>query len=377
MSISINEILNLICSNDEDISIRGLHILSIISVDDPMLIITNLSQIRLAIFSLISISNPKYGAISSIIRDLSISFHQKPFLVQDYCISLINTSSDITLSYFRNSLSNDYNISPLLLPILDLFYRVLQSSFQLTPEIILSFFNHCLIGFLPLSSLVSAFLLRFEDIILHVSTFENQYFPLMAKLISNNDRFISYFFITLWVSLMPFLFDRESAIRSLSQQSQKLFLYIDEESPFLKQSKFLIDWIKSSNLEKENLKKNVEILKKEGLILLEKFSLENYNQNSENTISLSLKIQKEPIQRENIKVFNKGVFSNSWSNATLTMILDGQFLIWGDAAQQLQHGNALFFSDILSVELIDTEKKKLFNVINFKTKKENYQMAFD
>jgi len=373
-------ILNCLCSKQNHIINKGTDLLLILSIEDPMVVINGLLQIKLAIRCLCSSSSPHWGAVSSLVVSITNAYQSKMFLLKDNIQTILEISMDITLAYKRSTILAA-GFSPSLVPFVDLVYRAMQNQQPITPKLLICFVDHCMIGFLPMSSFIPVFSKRIEEIFEIIKQMASRedtiQFERFAAPISSNERSISTFFMTLWVFLMGEYIVRENTIQALAQQSLRLFQYALEESTYGKIARYLFNCAKSSINEKESFKQLSDALKPDALKELELISKNHCQSDYGNAAVLTSKIQNDPIQKEDIQVFSKGVFSGSWNNAVLRMVLDGQFLIWGATTTQLQHGNALFFQDIISVEITDTQKKKNNNVILFKTKKDQIQMAFD
>ncbi|KAH0793114.1 hypothetical protein GPJ56_003009 [Histomonas meleagridis] len=355
MSNQNDEIISQLASSSDEIRYHGSNAFVAQSFLHPEKVLRNLNDLTLVIYALCSSTEPEWGTISAILFGMSNAINMKPEMLQDLFIRLVEISGTIT----STSLSFPSKAEPFY-PHLSIFSQAIINNFnfEITREVILAITDHSLIGYLSDSSLVQILINNLDKVITICKGFDFHDLNKIATPMSSRSPNISNFYLALWSNIILEIHDNQFATKALRAHAASLTKHIDT----YESSKFLLDMIKASPKEKEQLLKSGPLICKRVIS-----HLKQPQNASESSTFQSAKSTKQTTSRFNIYKAQVAIIksklmslrSKKWDeNADLKLVEEASILFWSHAGNYVHKGVAVQCSDIEEMQLLKKEADK-------------------
>ena len=249
----IIDMLSLLCSSDGGVRRNSSAAFISLSFTHPEIIIDKINEIKLVLISLCATSTPCWATVSSIMFVISNAINLHPISLRTKLPDFIEISRIITKAAFNQN-NNVERFQPILSYYSQSIIKNYNSSFQVTKEIILSISEHCLLGFLPYSSLIQLLVEKFQQVVIIAKEMGNDDLMKLAKPLSCTENMIIKFYLTLWVNLMASLMLNPFAVEAIRTQALKLISL----SKNYEDAKILVNISKASPKEKAALNKDIK-----------------------------------------------------------------------------------------------------------------------
>lgn len=246
------DVLSLLCSEDSSIRRSASSAFVSLSFAQPEQLTSSVSEIKLVILSLCATPLPFWGTISSVVFALANAINLHPASLRASLIDYIEISKIVTRTAFAQCGDND-RFPQILSYYAQSLIKNYGSGFQITREIILSVSAHCLLGFLPCSSLVQLLVVKFQQVLIIAKEMGNDDLMELAKPLACADEMIINFYLALWVNLMASLLENPFAVQAIRTQSLALFSLTKSHED----AKVLVNIFKASPKEKAALSSDI------------------------------------------------------------------------------------------------------------------------
>ena len=225
MEVPFCDVLNLLCSPSDRICSRSVRCLFAYAYTHSDVFLSKLPELEVLINSLCARQSPHWGTISVICMCISVASSVAREAARSRILSLIDISATVTRTAFSVANETEYNC-PVLWPLCDAICTLTSWRFTLSVEHLIAIADHCVIGFLPLVSLVPVLVDAFPDRFPPLADAGAETYACLARPLSSSDDSVVSFFLALWAWMMSTLADRPQAVDALATQADRLVLLL-------------------------------------------------------------------------------------------------------------------------------------------------------
>jgi hypothetical protein len=331
----------------------------------PRLIFARLDELECILTGLCASPTPLWGTVNSLFDIVATALlnntdnHDSATAVQ-----LIGMSQLITEIFF----SGPRSIQPDLFPFAAGLISAFNSDFFLVDlSVILAIADHCVVGYLPHSSLVSILMERFVFVL-----------PIIIKnlAICGSPRLAAPlgcpgqedFFLTVWAALLEHIAENPLALRAIAKQFQPLLALADRPGHRQRAANLLLRFLAAHPQERQKLAA-------EGREIVDAAIHGTTQRQPAKRLSFEPKKQQSAICRASVEVLLK---KKRWAPRTLVLIEEVGLVAWSAAENIMEDGMALEFADITHVQVTEQGMREgdRENVLRIASKRGEFFLAF-